>query len=107
MPYYPGGLEKKRPHYDLGTIKGTFCSIELLRITTTALRCSEALGLTLQNVVDIIQRITRQQFYKSMTSIGNSAIWQDVYHVTYEGTVLYVKFTTDVDGYLVISFKEK
>lgn len=51
--------------------------------------------------------ITREQFYKSMTSLASSAIWQDVYHVTYEAIVLYVKFTTDADGYLVISFKEK
>ena len=28
-------------------------------------------------------------------------------HVPHGATVLYVKFTTDVDGYLVISFKEK
>jgi hypothetical protein len=31
----------------------------------------------------------------------------DVYHVPFEGLVLYVKFTTDAQGYLVISFKEK
>jgi hypothetical protein len=30
-----------------------------------------------------------------------------VYHVPHEGTVLYVKFTTDAEGYLVISLKEK
>ncbi len=107
MPYYPCGLEKKRPHYDLGTIKSTFCSVDALRITKTALSCTEALGLTLQNIVDIIQCITREQFYKSMMSVANSAIWQDVYHVAYEAIVLYVKFTTDADGYLVISFKEK
>jgi motility quorum-sensing regulator / GCU-specific mRNA interferase toxin len=107
VPCYSCGLEKKRPHHDLRTIKSTFCSVESLRITTTALRCVEALGLTLQNVVDIIQRITRQQFHKSMTSIASSAIWQDVYHVKHEGIVLYVKLTTDADGYLIISFKEK
>lgn len=42
-----------------------------------------------------------------MTSQWSSAIWQDVYHVPHEGIVLYVKFTTDPEGYLVISFKEK
>jgi len=30
-----------------------------------------------------------------------------VYHVRFESTVLYVKFTTDAQGHLVISFKEK
>lgn len=42
-----------------------------------------------------------------MTALANSAIWQDVYDVSFRGVVLYVKFTTDVDGYLVISFKER
>ncbi len=102
-----GALEKKKPHYDLGTIKATFCVVRALRITKTALTCSEGLGLTLEDIVDIIQAITREQFYKSMTSLASSAIWQDVYHVPHAGIVLYVKFTTDIEGYLVISFKEK
>jgi hypothetical protein len=42
-----------------------------------------------------------------MTSDVSSAIWQDVYHVPHGSLVLYVKFTTDAEGYLVISFKEK
>jgi motility quorum-sensing regulator/GCU-specific mRNA interferase toxin len=100
-------VEKKKPHYDLGTIKATFSKVALLRITKTALSCAEQLGISLQSIVDIIQAMTREQFYKSMTSQWSSAIWQDVYHVPYEGVVLYVKFTTDPEGYLVISFKEK
>ncbi len=42
-----------------------------------------------------------------MTSLADHRIWQDVYHVPHGGTVLYVKFTTDAEGYLVISLKEK
>jgi hypothetical protein len=30
-----------------------------------------------------------------------------VYHVPHGTIVLYVKFTTDAEGYLVISFKDK
>ena len=107
VPYCLGALEKKKPHYDLGTIQATFCLVEALRITKTALTCAETIGLTLQDVVDIIQAITRRHFYKSMTSFASSAIWQDVYHVPHQGIVLYVKFTTDVEGYLIISLKEK
>lgn len=76
-------------------------------MTKTALTCAETMGIDLQGVVTIIQGISGGQFYKSMTSEADSKVWQDVYHVPYEETVLYVKFTTDVDGYLVISFKEK
>lgn len=100
-------MEKKKPYYDLGTIKATFSKAALLRITKTALICTEQLGLSLQDIVDIIQVMSREQFYKSMTSEWSNAIWQDVYHVPHEGLVLYVKFTTDPEGYLVISFKEK
>jgi len=101
------GVEKRKPHYDLGTIKTTFCEVRALRITTTALRCVRALNMTLDDVVACIQAINREHFYKSMTTIANSAIWQDVYHAPYRGLVLYVKFTTDAEGYLVISFKER
>ncbi len=57
--------------------------------------------------VDIIQTITREQFYKSMTSLASNAIWRDVYHASHKATALYVLFTTDAEGCLVISFKEK
>lgn len=100
-------MEKKKPHYALDAIKATFVSVRSLRITKTALSCAEALGLELKDIVAIIQAMTRAQFYKSMTSHASSAIWQDVYHVPHGAIVLYVKFTTDAEGYLVISFKEK
>jgi motility quorum-sensing regulator/GCU-specific mRNA interferase toxin len=100
-------LEKKKPHYSLDTIKATFSSVVTLRITRTALTCAEGLGLTLQDVVNIIQSMTREQFYKSMTSIASAAVWQDVYHVPHVEIVLYVKFTTDAVGHIVISFKER
>lgn len=51
--------------------------------------------------------MTRRQFYKSMTSIADARIWQDVYHVPAGGILLYVKFTMDHQGKLLISFKEK
>lgn len=100
-------MEKKKPHYDLHTIQQTFVSAVDLRITRTALRSAEALDIALEEIVAIIQKMNRSQFFKSMTSIGNHAIWQDVYHVPYEGLTLYVKFTTDAEGHVLISFKEK
>jgi motility quorum-sensing regulator/GCU-specific mRNA interferase toxin len=100
-------VEKRKPHYNLASIKATFSTVEALRMTKTAHDCALALGLLLQDVVDLIQEMTREQFYKSMTSMANVALWQDVYHVPWGDIVLYVKFTTDAEGYLVISLKEK
>lgn len=95
------------PHYDLASIKAVFTTPESLRITKTALTTAEALDLGLADIVAIIQGMSREHFYKSMTSTGDHRIWQDVYRVQFQALVLYVKFTTDPEGYLVISLKEK
>lgn len=100
-------MEKQRPTYDLDSFKSEFCSVERLRMTGTARNAAFALGFVLQDVVDVIQSMTRQQFYKSMTSLADVKIWQDVYHVPYSGLVLYVKLTVDDDGKLLLSLKEK
>src|SRR5262245_36272906 len=100
-------MEKRKPTYDLESFKSEFCTVERLRMTGTARACAFALGFTLQDVVDVVQAMTRQQFYKSMTSMADVKIWQDVYHVPHAGYVLYVKLTVDDEGKLLISFKEK
>ncbi len=100
-------VEKRTPHYALDSIKATFTTAASLRMTRTAQDTAFSLGLFLADVVRLIQGMTREQFYKSMTAFADHRIWQDVYHVPFEGLVLYVKFTTDAQGYLVISFKEK
>lgn len=50
----------------------------------------------------------RKHFYKSMTSLEEVAVWQDVYHIPYGELVLYVKFRADViTEFQLLSFKEK
>jgi motility quorum-sensing regulator / GCU-specific mRNA interferase toxin len=100
-------MEKRRAHYDLETIKAEFSTVAGLRATKTARDCAFRLDLTLEDVVGIIASIERRHFYKSMTNQHDSRIWQDVYHVPAAGLVLYVKFTVDDEGHLLISFKEK
>lgn len=100
-------MEKRRPHYPLARIKEAFATVSALRITKTALDCAAALDITLEDIVTVIQMLVPRHFYKSMTSQYCSTIWQDVYHASWGATTLYVKFTTDAEGYLVISFKEK
>ena len=100
-------MEKRSPHYALDSIKAAFTCESSLRMTGTARNSAFALGLGLADVVRIIQGMTREPFYKSMTSHGDHRVWQDVYLVPFETTALYVKFTTDAAGHLVISFKEK
>ena len=63
-------MEKRKPTYDLEGFKSEFCTVERLRMTGTARRNAFALGLSLLDVVNVIQSMTRRQFYKSMTSEG-------------------------------------
>ena len=60
-----------------------------------------------QTVVDVITGLSVRDFEKSMLSEADATVWQDVYKPVIEGTELYVKFTLDSRGeLLLISFKE-
>jgi len=101
-------MDKRRPHYDLVSIKATFSTTDGLRLTETSLTFATIdLGLSVAGIVALIQSIERTHFYKSMTSLRDHRIWQDVYHLPFETRFLYVKFTTDETGYLLISLKDK
>lgn len=101
-------MEKRKATYDLATIKAEFALVDRLRMTRTARNDAFALGLSLADVVTVIQGIVAAHFRKSMTSNDDSRVWQDVYNVPWgDETELYVKFTMDSEGHLVLSFKEK
>ena len=100
-------MDKRKPSYDLENIKREFRSVARLRMTGSARDAAFSLGYLLQDVVDIIQSMTRKHFYKSMTSVSDVRLWQDVYHVPHCELMLYIKFTLGVDGLIILSFKEK
>jgi motility quorum-sensing regulator/GCU-specific mRNA interferase toxin len=83
----------------------SFSTVAGLRMTRSALTASEALGLTLSDVVALIQGLTREQFYKSMTSLADHRIWQDVYRPRTAVGDVYLKLTV-IDDLLIVSFKE-
>ncbi len=100
--------EKRQPTYDLEAFKATFSSVERLAVTGTALRSAAALGFGRAEIVETIQGMQREHFYKSMTSYADHRLWQDVYHVPSSVGVLYIKFTADaITEFLLLSFKEK
>jgi motility quorum-sensing regulator / GCU-specific mRNA interferase toxin len=73
----------------------------------SAAQRAEELGLDEQLVVDVIAGLTPQDFDKSMPSDADPATRQDVYKPVVRGRELYVKFTRDGQGdLLLISFKE-
>ena len=99
---------KRKPTYDLEAFKAAFSDPGRLAITGTALKSAAALGFGGLQIVEAIQTMRREHFYKSMPAYSNSRLWQDVYHVPSAVGLLYVKFTADtVTEFLLLSFKEK
>ncbi len=100
-------MDKRKATFDLEGFRQEFCTTRALRMTRTAQNACFALGLSLQDVVAVVQSMKRSHFYKSMTSHDDHSVWQDVYHVPWGGFVLYVKLTVDSLGRLILSLKEK
>jgi motility quorum-sensing regulator/GCU-specific mRNA interferase toxin len=99
---------KRKPTYDLEAFKAVFSTPQKLALTGTALKSAAALGFGRAEIVNTIQTIKREHFYKSMTAYEDSRLWQDVYHVPSPVGLLYVKFTADaISEFLLLSFKEK
>jgi motility quorum-sensing regulator/GCU-specific mRNA interferase toxin len=97
----------RHPHYPLKAIRTAFADAARLNRTMTAADGAEELGMDEQAVVDVIGGLTTGDFDKSMPSEIDPATWQDVYKPVIEGRELYVKFTLDAQGQLLlISFKE-
>ncbi|MGH6934527.1 MAG: type II toxin-antitoxin system MqsR family toxin [Dongiaceae bacterium] len=102
-------MEKRKPHYDLATVQAQFAKPAGYRITVTAQDFAfGVLALDRAGVVSLVGDVRQRHFEKSMTSVADHRIWQDVYNLPYEDMMLYLKFTKDDDGfYLLISLKEK
>ncbi len=103
-------MEKRTSHYSLSDIKQAYSDPDNLGpMTMSARNGAREVRLSDEDIVAVIQSLTVRDFDKSMTSIGDHTIWQDVYKPTYQGIALYVKFTRDEDDryYLLISFKRK
>ena len=100
-------MSRRRPHYPLKAIKAAFSDVTRMNRTMTAADGAEELGMDEQAIVDVVAGLTGHDFDKSMPSDINPAIWQDVYKPVIDGRELYVKFTRDTRGeLLLISFKE-
>lgn len=71
-------MEKRTPHCKLSVVK-TLVEAGQVRATVTALAGGAALGLDFEGMVSIVEALTPQDFYKSMTTHSDHRIWQDVY----------------------------
>jgi motility quorum-sensing regulator/GCU-specific mRNA interferase toxin len=100
-------MEKRTPHYDLATVRAQVQRLGAAAFTKTALDGGRALGLTSKEMLAVIASLSRADFYKSMTSLADHRMWQDVYHaMTPFGKEAYIKITLH-GAVPVIQFKEK
>lgn len=97
-------MEKLTPNCKLSVVK-TLVEAGRVRTTFTALAGGAALGLDFEGMVSIVEALTPQDFYKSMTTHSDHRIWQDVYRPTTIVGEVYLKLTV-IDDVLIVSFKE-
>ncbi len=101
-------MEKRKPHYPLADIQAQMADVQSLRLTNSA-RNSILFELRweLEDAVQVVQSLRSKDFYKSMTTMQNYRVWQDVYHATWRETDIYLKFQRYEDTYyFTVSFKE-
>lgn len=101
------GFGKRTPHYDLRLVQLAVARLGSAAFTKTALDGGRRMGLTSDEMLGVIAGLTRQHFYKSMTTYADHRIWQDVYHApTPARKDAYIKITMRENA-PVIQFKEK
>ncbi len=100
---------KRKPHHELAAIQAKFHDADSLEITLKATRDAQALGYSLEDVVDVVQALETGDFVKSETAHNppNSKVWHDSYRIPFDGLWLYLKFAGETLIDIVLtSFKE-
>lgn len=100
---------KRKPHHDLAAIQAKFADVETLEITYKATRDAQAIGYSLEDIVDVVQTLEPGDFVKSETAHNpsNLKIWHDTYNIPCDGLFLYLKFAGEtLIDVMLTSFKE-
>lgn len=97
------------PTYDLQHLQQLVGQGPLTRtITTVATEGASAAGFFIEHMVEAVLLLRPSDFYKTMESERVPGSWQDVYHLEYGGTQLYIKLQLGLDGRaFLIQFKQK
>lgn len=97
-------MEKRTPHSKLAMVKAL---VEAGKVRTTHAARSGAneLGLAFSEMLDVVMALAPADFYKSMTTHADHAVWQDVYRPSTPVGDVYLKLTV-IGDVLIVSFKE-
>lgn len=97
-------MEKRTPHCKLTAVKA-MVEAGKVRTTHAARAGANELGFSLSDMLGVVMALTPADFYKSMTTHADHAVWQDVYRPTTQAGDVYLKLTV-IDDVLIVSFKE-
>lgn len=97
-------MEKRTPHCKLSIVKA-LVDAGHVRATFSALSGAAVLGLEFDDMLAVVTALTARDFYKSMTTHADHALWQDVYRPATAAGPVYLKLTV-IDDVLIVSFKE-
>lgn len=102
-------MGRGRPTYDLQELQRLIGQGPISSVITTAAREGASVArMTEDELVDAVLTLESANFYKTMASTDRPDLWQDVYHLDYCGTWLYIKLQLLRDGRaVVVQFKKK
>jgi motility quorum-sensing regulator/GCU-specific mRNA interferase toxin len=100
-------MEKRKPHHSLERLKFLIRQGEF-RVTRTALENAvRDFGLVGPGPLsEHVLALTPADFRKSMTTLHDHRLWQDVYNKPVAGVGAYVKVQIVDDSTVIISFKQ-
>ncbi len=96
-------MEKRKPHAPLSSVKALIGAGKV-RATFSAMSGAAQIGLDLEAMIEVVMTLKPADFYKSMTTYKDAAVWQDVYRPKIGPDEVYVKLTI-MDGVVIVSFK--
>ena len=100
-------MEKRTRRYNLDEIKEIVRSRGIHVFTRIARENGLKMGLTHAQIIEVVLNLRASNLFKSMTTINDHTLWQDVYRAaTPNGKIAYIKLTLQ-EGAVVIQFKEK
>ena len=77
-------MEKRTPHCRLAAVK-SLVEAGKVRSTHAARLGASELWFTLSDMLAVVMALTSADFYKSMTTHADHAVWQDVYRPSAQG----------------------
>lgn len=96
------------PTYDLREIQRLIAAGPENCLVTHAARVgAAAIGCLEQDVLNAVLTVCPKHFYKSMESEQLVGYWQDVYHLPWSSTLVYLKVQIYAGRAVIIQFKRK